>query len=100
MPPGLKLENTYLPYQNGPKYTTPNIEEAKKTETKRVKYIPDEFKEDEEPVQPKKVDKAKNPSPSTSNFNFIAKNPKPDVPSFSVPPVSNNHAVSPPKKEE
>jgi len=99
LPPGVKLENTYIPYQQGSKYTTPSIEEPKKPEQKKSKHKPVGFEEDDEDLAPKIPQKTpintKSPpkqetSPS-SGFTFIKQTPKIES------PVT---ASSPPKKEE
>lgn len=95
LPPGVKMENTYLHYQKGSKYDKPNIGDSKKTETRKAKQISTGFEEDEEesresglkaPVTT--IDSQKKPQNSLpSGFAFIK-------------PKSSPSTVEAPKKDE
>ncbi len=53
LPPGVKLENTYIPYQQGSRYTTPGLDEGKKAATKGAgKHRAVGFEDDDKDSQP------------------------------------------------
>jgi len=94
LPPGVKLENTYLNYTGGV-YSVPNISESKQPEAKKTKAIDTGF-EDDSPKVSLKV---------TNNSTLNAKDgpPKKTSDSTGFPFIKTKTpapVVQPPKKDE
>lgn len=90
LPPGVKMENTYLHYLKGPAYAVPTPVDTKRPEAKKTRHIPTGFEEDDDdlPETSLKVTntalsntkiEAPKPEVASTGFSFMKPKPAPAV---------------------